>query len=107
MGFRMANIAGRAALVDGDNYYDIETTSAGTMPSDPMEALTLATEMSDLQATLNDREPTGCVADVTLDAPVPRPRNCFGIGLNYADHTAESEMEPPKTRWFSRNFRRA
>ncbi len=95
MGFRMANIAGRAALVDGDNYFDIETTSAGTIPSDPMEALALAAEMSDLQATLSDREPSGRVTDATLDAPVPRPRNCFGIGLNYADHAAESAMEPP------------
>lgn len=95
MGFRMANIDGRAALVDGDHYYDVETTSAGGVPSDPMEALTYANELSELNATLNDSEPSGKLADVTLDAPVPRPRNCFGIGLNYADHAAESGMELP------------
>ena len=96
MGFRMANIGGRAALVDGDYYYDIETISAEALPSDPMEALTLAVELSELQTTLGDQEPTGTLADVTLDAPVPRPRNCFGIGLNYADHAAESDMELPE-----------
>jgi acylpyruvate hydrolase len=34
--------------------------------------------------------------DVTLLAPVPRPRAIFGIGLNYADHAAETGREPPE-----------
>ena len=96
MGFRMANIAGRAALVDGEKYYDIEASSSGALPSDPMLALVLAGELAELQARVLDREPDGSLLEVTLDAPVPRPRNCFGIGLNYADHVAESDMEPPK-----------
>ena len=36
------------------------------------------------------------LADVTLLAPVPRPRAIFGIGLNYAAHAAESGQELPK-----------
>ena len=36
------------------------------------------------------------LADVTLLAPVPRPRAIFGIGLNYAAHAAESGKEPPE-----------
>ena len=36
------------------------------------------------------------LADVTLLAPVPRPRAIFGIGLNYAKHAAETGMEPPE-----------
>jgi 2-keto-4-pentenoate hydratase/2-oxohepta-3-ene-1,7-dioic acid hydratase in catechol pathway len=35
------------------------------------------------------------VADADLHAPVPRPRQVFGIGVNYADHAAESGMTPP------------
>ena len=35
------------------------------------------------------------LADVTLLAPVARPRAIFGIGLNYAKHAAESGMQPP------------
>jgi 2-keto-4-pentenoate hydratase/2-oxohepta-3-ene-1,7-dioic acid hydratase in catechol pathway len=35
------------------------------------------------------------LADVTLLAPVPRPRAIFGIGLNYAKHAAETGKEPP------------
>ncbi len=33
--------------------------------------------------------------EVTLLAPVPAPRAIFGIGLNYADHVAETGGEPP------------
>jgi 2-keto-4-pentenoate hydratase/2-oxohepta-3-ene-1,7-dioic acid hydratase in catechol pathway len=47
-----------------------------------------------------DRTPAGCatyeLADVTLLAPVSRPRAIFGIGLNYAAHAAEQGKEPPE-----------
>jgi acylpyruvate hydrolase len=36
------------------------------------------------------------VADVELLAPVPAPRAIFGIGLNYADHAAETGGLPPE-----------
>jgi acylpyruvate hydrolase len=36
------------------------------------------------------------LADVTLLAPVPRPRAIFGIGLNYAEHARETGKEPPE-----------
>jgi acylpyruvate hydrolase len=47
-----------------------------------------------------DRSPaTGAafpLADVTLLAPVPRPRAIFGIGLNYAAHAAEQGKDLPE-----------
>jgi 2-keto-4-pentenoate hydratase/2-oxohepta-3-ene-1,7-dioic acid hydratase in catechol pathway len=36
------------------------------------------------------------LADVTLLAPVARPRAIFGIGLNYAAHAAETGQDPPE-----------
>lgn len=36
------------------------------------------------------------LASVRLLAPVPRPGKIFAIGLNYADHIAESNMETPQ-----------
>jgi 2-keto-4-pentenoate hydratase/2-oxohepta-3-ene-1,7-dioic acid hydratase in catechol pathway len=36
------------------------------------------------------------LAEVTLLAPVPRPRAIFGIGLNYAAHAAEQGVDPPE-----------
>jgi acylpyruvate hydrolase len=36
------------------------------------------------------------LGDVTLLAPVPRPRAIFGIGLNYAQHAAEGGRDAPE-----------
>lgn len=40
--------------------------------------------------------PSFALAEVTLLAPVPRPRAIFGIGMNYADHVAELGATAPK-----------
>jgi ureidoglycolate lyase len=43
------------------------------------------------------------LADVRLLAPVQRPGKIMAIGLNYADHIAESNMETPQQQiWFSK-----
>ncbi|KCZ87915.1 fumarylacetoacetate hydrolase family protein [Hyphomonas johnsonii] len=40
---------------------------------------------------------------VALQAPVPRPGKVLGIGLNYADHVAESGRTPPEHQiWFNK-----
>lgn len=36
------------------------------------------------------------LSSVTLLAPVPRPGKYLGVGLNYADHIAETGLEPPE-----------
>ena len=43
------------------------------------------------------------LGSVRLAAPVNRPGKIFAIGLNYADHIAESKMETPRQQvWFSK-----
>ena len=43
------------------------------------------------------------LSKVKLLAPVARPGKIFAIGLNYADHIAESKMEKPQTQvWFTK-----
>ena len=43
------------------------------------------------------------LAVVSLLAPVPNPGKVLGIGLNYADHVAESGMEQPNVQvWFNK-----
>ena len=90
MGFRLANVNGRAVLVHGDSYTDIATHSSGALGSDPMEVLARPDLLSELSATLDEASVTGLLADVVLGPPVPRPQKSFGIGLNYASHVAES-----------------
>lgn len=43
------------------------------------------------------------LSDVTLLAPVSRPGKIFAIGLNYADHIAESGLDTPNEQiWFTK-----
>ncbi|MEA3055184.1 MAG: hypothetical protein QOD30_616 [Actinomycetota bacterium] len=96
MGFRLANVDGRAALADDDHYYDVATISGGSISSDPMLAIGQSAALSALASALDVHTPQGRLADVTLGPPVPRPQKSFGIGLNYLDHAAEGAMEVPK-----------
>lgn len=96
MGFRLANVGGRAALLDGDHYHDLEAASSGTFSSDPMAAVRRHAELHIVTESLGDRSPEGAVADVELGPPVPSPRSVVAIGLNYADHAGESQMELPE-----------
>jgi len=100
MGFRLANIDGRAALVADDNHYDLADLAgvAGDASlSDPMAALLQPSLLSELSATLGDREPTGQLsADLSKVAPpVPRPPKSFAVGLNYQAHADEAKVDPP------------
>jgi acylpyruvate hydrolase len=71
---------------------------AGEVRGDEIVAFGEGTVLDRLAS--GDRAPaTGeafALADVTLQAPVPRPRAIFGIGLNYAAHAAEQGKEPPE-----------
>ncbi|GBF57835.1 ureidoglycolate lyase [Candidatus Phycosocius bacilliformis] len=43
--------------------------------------------------------------DIQFLAPVPQPPRIFGIGLNYADHAAETGREPPAIQtWFMKQM---
>jgi acylpyruvate hydrolase len=62
----------------------------------------IAFESDTVQERLASRDltpatgPAFALADVTLLAPVPRPRAIFGIGLNYAAHAAEQGKDLPE-----------
>jgi len=48
-------------------------------------------------------EETVDIGSVRLLAPVPRPGKIFAIGLNYADHVAETGMATPANQiWFTK-----
>jgi 2-keto-4-pentenoate hydratase/2-oxohepta-3-ene-1,7-dioic acid hydratase in catechol pathway len=95
MGFRLANVAGRAVLVHRSHYTDVATHSSGVLGPDPMEALARPDLLAEIAAGLDDSSVTGALADVTLGPPVPRPQKVFGVGLNYAAHAAEGGRDTP------------
>jgi 2-keto-4-pentenoate hydratase/2-oxohepta-3-ene-1,7-dioic acid hydratase in catechol pathway len=95
---RLANLAGRAVLLVDGGAVDVERLTEGTFgPSarsvlDSWEAF--RTTVAD--AGLGGAEQTPYpLAD--LGTPVPEPRQIFAIGLNYADHAAESSLATPET----------
>ncbi len=95
MSYSLANVGGRAALVAGDQWYDLESLSGGELGPDPMGALSAPDRLAALTADLGARESTGVVDFDRLGPPVPQPRSVFAIGLNYLDHAAEGAMEAP------------
>ena len=95
MSFKLANIEGRAALVDGENYYDLETISNGKFNYDTSNALTNLVGLSELSEDLSKSEPTGLLHDVKIDAPISAPKNCYAVGLNYRNHAEEAGMDIP------------
>lgn len=97
MPFTFANIDNRACLVRGDNFYDLNRVSQDTIGSDPMSALSDIDALRQVSSALTNNEPDGSLSDAKLGAPVPKPRNSFGVGLNYKDHAEESKMDLPES----------
>jgi 2,4-didehydro-3-deoxy-L-rhamnonate hydrolase len=91
---RVANADGRAVLVVDDGIVDIATASGGALPTD---AQLLFEQWDDVRA-LADRVqgPEEPFEPSALQAPVPRPRQVFAIGMNYAAHAAEAGVEAPE-----------
>src|ERR1700735_3312327 len=81
--------APRAGIIDEDRVtaFADETVSVLDLLNDPSPARATASQPT---------RPSWPLTGVPLLAPVPTPRAIFGIGLNYADHIAETGGEPPE-----------
>ena len=95
MGFKLANISGRAALIDKDNFFDLETISEGLFDHETSNALSNLEDLHKLSAELSDKEATGSLENADFISPVSSPKNCYAVGLNYRNHAEEAGMEIP------------
>ncbi len=92
---RILNSGGRLGLVVGNRMVDVATASAGRFGPDVQgvyhewDAFRSWADDVDLGAATSPWEADG------LGAPVPAPRQVFGIGLNYLDHAEEAAMDAP------------
>jgi 2,4-didehydro-3-deoxy-L-rhamnonate hydrolase len=94
---KLAAVGGRSAIVFGERLLDLELTTGGVLPADPMLAFPLVVELGrDGIVDLVADDPNAPRTDeVRLGAPVPRPQKIFGVGLNYRSHAAEAGLEVP------------
>ncbi len=97
MPFTFANINGRSALVQGDAFFDLATIANGAVSPNPMEAIQNSALLHQYAAQLGDYEPSGIIANADVCAPIPHPRNSFGVGLNYQLHVEEAASKTPST----------
>ena len=84
-----------ATFIAGDE----ATPRAGEVRGDRVVAYPDGTTVLDLLASGEIRPADGpelAIDEVTLLAPVPRPRAIFAIGMNYAAHAAEVGAEVPE-----------
>jgi len=93
--FRLVNINGRAAFDYEGSWYDLATLSGHAILADPLEAVARHRELHALYDRCTSASSGGLIADAALGAPVSRPRQVFGIGLNYKDHAGESGAPLP------------
>ncbi|WP_270889341.1 fumarylacetoacetate hydrolase family protein [Pedococcus sp. 5OH_020] len=92
---RFANSAGRAfVLRDEISGWDLAAASEGRFSADPMQMWSRHEEIR-AWARDADAEAAVPVRPEDLDAPVPTPGAIVAIGLNYAEHAAETGFEPP------------
>ena len=94
---RFGNVGGRMQLVVGDGLVDVESASAGRLPANPVAALEQWDALVEWARSADGgSKPSAPLAGAALLAPVPRPRQVFGVGLNYRLHVAEGAREVPE-----------
>ena len=94
---RIANVGGRPTLTTSSGLgLDIAKASDGRFGADPQSLFDQWYELRDWAVGREDQADTP-VDPQSLGAPTPAPRQVFAIGLNYADHIAESTMGRPDT----------
>jgi 2-keto-4-pentenoate hydratase/2-oxohepta-3-ene-1,7-dioic acid hydratase in catechol pathway len=93
--FRLVNVNERAAFEHEGSWYDVAAISGDETLADPLAAVGRHRELHALYDRCPSEVSGGRVGDVVLGAPVPRPRQVFGIGLNYRDHAGESGVPLP------------
>jgi 2-keto-4-pentenoate hydratase/2-oxohepta-3-ene-1,7-dioic acid hydratase in catechol pathway len=85
----------RIGLVDGEQIVDL-AAAAPSLPTDMLAFLEAGpAALQTAHATLAEG-PRIALSEVTLEAPIARPPKFLAVGLNYADHVAESGLDAPK-----------
>jgi 2-keto-4-pentenoate hydratase/2-oxohepta-3-ene-1,7-dioic acid hydratase in catechol pathway len=90
---KLANVAGRAAIVVDGGVIDVATASDGRFGPEPAGVFDQWVEFRSWAESAGGDILT--LDRTALGAPSPSPRQVFGVGLNYRGHAAESGMDVP------------
>jgi len=91
--FTHNHICRMGALVDTQVVDSLNQANIPSSMLDFLEAGQPALEA--LQSLIASNQARIPLSEVTLLAPVPRPNKFLGVGLNYADHIAETVLDKP------------
>ncbi len=91
----LANRQGRACLLLGGGYADIEELSCGRFASDPMKVLADWDAFAQWSSGLAPGRAEGECDEADLCPPAPRPSKVYAIGMNYKDHAEEAGLPIP------------
>jgi 2-keto-4-pentenoate hydratase/2-oxohepta-3-ene-1,7-dioic acid hydratase in catechol pathway len=85
----------RLGLVVGDEMVDL-AAAAPDLPGEMIAFLEAGPEAMEAAEAAVGAGPRIPLAEVHLEAPIARPPKFLAVGLNYADHVAESGMDTPE-----------
>jgi 2-keto-4-pentenoate hydratase/2-oxohepta-3-ene-1,7-dioic acid hydratase in catechol pathway len=92
----------RVGVVHGEGVVDLSRADAD-LPRDMIALIQEWPRVRSVVERAGTRAADFPLKSVKLHAPVPRPGKIMAIGLNYADHVAESGMKTPEQQiWFSK-----
>jgi len=84
--------AKRVGLLDGADVIDL---ADGALPADMLRLLEAGPSALDAARSAATRAPRHTLEQVSLEAPIARPPKVLAVGLNYADHVAETGRDTP------------
>ncbi|RMF19241.1 MAG: FAA hydrolase family protein [Deltaproteobacteria bacterium] len=87
----------RIGVVDGEQVVDLEA-ACPELPREMTELLAAGPAVLERarKAAQDGGAPRFALESVRLEAPIARPPKFLGVGLNYADHAAETGRNPPE-----------
>lgn len=92
--FTYKNATNIGAVVDG---MVIDSTGCMDVPDNMIDFFSAGnTAIDAMKALIESGDHRIPLADVKLQAPVPRPGKFLGISLNYADHIEETKLDKPE-----------
>jgi len=92
---RVANLAGRLVVVNGEKAVDVAKASAGVFDSEPQAVYDRWAAFVEWAASLDVSAAWSLFDPSQLASPAPSPRQVFAIGLNYNEHASEAGFASP------------